>query len=100
MKVITLCGSMRYSDQMKKIARDLEGDEGYCVLQPVYKYQKKIDEFAELQNIYASHNKKIEISDAIYVVNIDGYIGEATKNEIAFAKSKGKEIIYHEPIKG
>ena len=98
MKVVTICGSMRYTDQMKKIARELETQKGYCVLQPVYNDQKKTDSFAELENIYASHNKKIELADAIYVVNIDGYIGEATKNEIVFAKSNGKEIMYYEPI--
>ena len=42
--------------------------------------------------------KKIDISDAIYVVNINGYIGETTKSEISFAKSNGKEIIYHEKV--
>lgn len=35
------------------------------------------------------------MSDGIYVVNIDGYIGEAVKNEIAYAIKRGKEIIYH-----
>ena len=36
------------------------------------------------------HRKKIDISDAIYVVNIDGYIGDSTKKEIEYAKNKGK----------
>lgn len=98
MKVVTICGSMRYAEQMKKVARELETQKGYCVLQPVYNDQKKTDSFLELENIYASHNKKIELADAIYVINVGGYIGEATKNEIAFAKTNGKEVIYHEPI--
>ena len=42
------------------------------------------------------HRKKIDVSDAIYVVNIDGYIGNSTKNEIEYAKNNGKEVIYHE----
>ena len=44
------------------------------------------------------HRKKIDISDAIYVVNIDGYIGNSTKKEIEYALNNGKEVIYHEPI--
>ena len=95
MKVVTICGSMRYADQMKKIARDLETEKAYCVLQPIYNDQKKTESFSELENIYASHNKKIELADAIYVVNINNYIGNATKNEIEYAKAKSKEIIYH-----
>ena len=44
------------------------------------------------------HFEKIKISDAIYVVNVNGYIGEATKKEIEFAKSLNKEILYLEPL--
>ena len=32
------------------------------------------------------HLKRIEISDAIYVVNVNGYIGSSTKKEIENAK--------------
>jgi len=44
------------------------------------------------------HRKKIDISDAIYVVNVDGYIGSSTKNEIEYAKNLGKEILSLEPL--
>lgn len=42
------------------------------------------------------HRIKIDLSDAIFVVNVDGYIGESVKKEIEYAKEKGKEIIYLE----
>jgi len=38
------------------------------------------------------------LSDEIFVVNKNGYIGEAVKEEIEYAKSKNKEIIYLENI--
>jgi hypothetical protein len=41
-----------------------------------------------------THRKKIDLSDAIYVINVNGYIGDSTFNEIKYAKSKGKEVIY------
>lgn len=44
------------------------------------------------------HRKKIDISDAIYVVNINGYIGESTRKEIEYANNNGKEVIYHEKV--
>ena len=44
------------------------------------------------------HYKKIEISDAIYVVNLNGYIGESTKSEIEYARSLNKEILSLEPL--
>lgn len=42
------------------------------------------------------HKEKIAISDGIFVVNVNGYIGDSVKEEIAFAKSLNKEIIYLE----
>ena len=42
------------------------------------------------------HMKRIDMSDAIYVINKDGYIGKATLEEIEYAKSNNKEILYLE----
>ena len=95
MKVITICGSMRFADAMKKIAWDLEYNKGCCVIQLVYNDGAEITEQGKVR-LGETHFKKIEICDAIYVVNIGGYIGESVEKEINFAKSIGKEIIYHE----
>lgn len=97
-KVITICGSMRYSKQMMKIAEDLELKEGYAVIQCVYNVDGLKYEGLDASILDKIHRKKIDISDAIYVVNINGYIGNSTKNEIKYAKNKGKGIIYHEKI--
>ena len=42
------------------------------------------------------HKQKIDMSDEIYVINLNGYIGESTKSEIEYANSKGKNISYLE----
>ena len=44
------------------------------------------------------HKEKIKLSNAILVVNVDGYIGESTKSEIEYAKALDKEIIYYTDI--
>ena len=97
-KVITICGSMRYSKEMMKISEELELKEGYAVIQCVYNVDGKKYEGIDASILDKIHRKKIDISDAIYVVNIDGYIGNSTKNEIEYAKENNKEVIYHEPI--
>lgn len=38
------------------------------------------------------HLAKIDLSDAIYVVNVGGYVGDSTKREIAYARSRGKAV--------
>ena len=97
-KVITICGSMRYSKEMMKIAEKLELKEGYAVIQCVYNVDGQRYEGIDAIILDKIHRKKIDISDAIYVVNIDGYIGNSTRNEIEYAKNNGKEVIYHESI--
>lgn len=41
------------------------------------------------------HKEKIKLSDAILVVNANGYIGKSTNSEIEYARSLNKEIIYY-----
>ena len=89
---------MRYSKEMMKIAEELELKEGYAVIQCVYNIDGQRYEGVDASVLDKIHRKKIDISDAIYVVNIDGYIGNSTKNEIEYARNTGKEVIYHEKI--
>lgn len=94
-KIITICGSMRYAKEMMKITEDLELKHGYVVIQCVYNTDSvKYDE-ESMKMLDQIHRKKIDISDAIYVVNINGYIGNNTKNEIQYALKNGKKVIYH-----
>lgn len=82
MKVVTICGSMRFAKEMQKVAWELEAKNGYVVIQCVYNDRETKETDEEILNIVNAHWKKIDISDAIYVVNIGGYIGESTKKEI------------------
>ena len=96
MKVVTICGSMRFAKEMQKVAWELEAKNGYVVIQCVYNDRETKETDEEILNLVNAHWKKIDISDAIYVVNIGGYIGESTKKEIEYALNAGKEVIYHE----
>lgn len=42
------------------------------------------------------HRRKIEMADEIIVHDIGGYIGDHTKEEIAYAESLGKVIRYYD----
>ena len=99
MKVVTLCGSMRYQNEMIKIARNLEVTFGYCVLQCVYDFAGKNDTQKERDKIIKAHFKKIDVSDLIYVVNIISFISESTQKEIDYAIKRDKEVFYHEDVK-
>ena len=42
------------------------------------------------------HKRKIDMADEIFVINVNGYIGDSTKSEIAYAESTGKIVNYLE----
>ena len=97
MKIITLCGSLKFIKEMLEIAEKKEL-EGNCILLPIYNPRRSSkDDFTEEELLMLSqmHKEKIKISDAILVVNVNNYIGASTQNEIEFAKSLNKEIIYY-----
>ncbi len=95
MKVVTVCGSMRFAEEMQRIALNLEVKKGYCVLQPVYEPNAKLDG-KDLKKLAEAHFRKIELADAVYIVNIGGYVGQSVSKEIEYAKQLGKEVILHE----
>lgn len=96
MKVVTICGSMKFAKEMQRIAGVLAIDKDWCVLQCVYDLDFANLTSEDLNSLKNEHLKRIELSDAIYIVNIDGYIGNSTKLEIEYATKLGKEVIYHE----
>ena len=97
-KIVTICGSMKFRNEMMMIAEKLELKQRYIVIQCIYGDSSREYNESEMEILSQLHFEKIKISDAIYVVNVNGYIGEATKKEIEFAKSLNKEILYLEPL--
>ena len=74
MKVITLCGSLKFQKEMMIIA-EKKTLEGHCILTPVYPSIENIGRTEEqLIKLKQAHFKKIELSDAILVVNVNNYI--------------------------
>ena len=95
MKIITLCGSLKFQKEMMIIAEKMTL-EGHCILTPIYPTLKNIEKTKEqLIKLKEAHFRKIELSDTILVINVNNYIGESTNLEIDYAKKLGKEIIYY-----
>lgn len=96
MKIITICGSLRFVEELKRQAERLEL-AGACVLSIVYPTKNPAAYRAfEIARLRQAHLKRIDCSDAIFVVNPGGYIGETTQYEINYAHEQGKEVFYLE----
>ena len=96
MKIITVCGSLKFKDEIMKITEEMTL-QGNCVLSIVYPTKNAYTD-EERQMFGTTHKERIKISDAVLVVDIDNYIGSNTRNEIEFAKALNKEIIYYSNI--
>ena len=97
MKIITVCGSLRFYKEMMEITEKMEL-QGNCMLVPIYNPTRpNKDDFTieEALMLDKMHKERIKLADAILVVNVDGYIGNSTKSEIEFAESLNKEILYY-----
>jgi dienelactone hydrolase len=96
--VITLCGSSKFKDQFEIASKKLTL-EGWLVF-TLGLYGHLEDNFdmsgSTKEMLDRNHLHKIDLSDAIYVINVGGYIGESTRNEINYALSTNKEIYFLE----
>ena len=99
-KVITLCGSTKFKEEFIKIQNELTLKGIIVISLGVF---SKDNESIKLtkedeEMLREMHKQKIIMSDEIFVINKNGYIGDNTANEIAFARQQGKLIKYLEPL--
>ena len=96
MKIITLCGSTRFRKEFEEQNKRLTL-EGNIVIS-VGCFGHSGDVFTEDQKIMLDvlHKRKIDLADEIFVINVDGYIGDSTRLEIQYAIDTGKEVHYLE----
>jgi hypothetical protein len=101
-EIVCLCGSTRFMDAFFDAGWYFTL-KGYIVLSVgVCKHAKDHGGEALGQEVADMldelHLKKIDLADFVYVLNVDGYIGESTAKEVEYAKAKNKPIQYLEPI--
>ena len=89
-RIITVCGSMRFIKQMLEVATEFTSD-GWIVLTPFVAKDGITD-----IGLDSMHLDKIELSQAIVVVSVDGYVGESTRRAISYAASRGLNILWRD----
>lgn len=103
-KIICLCGSTRFTEQMLIKQWELTKQGcivlSWCALPDSYFSGKDKTHIGDQENVKELvdelHKRKIDLADEVLVINIGGYIGESTRNEIDYAFDQGKFIRYVE----
>lgn len=102
-KVITLCGSTRFKDEFLRVQKELSlqgnivisvGLFGHSGDKEVWENMDEGTRTKTKEMLDDMHKRKIDMADEIFVINVDGYIGESTKSEIEYAKKNGKKVNY------
>lgn len=95
---ITICGSTRFKDQILEVAEGLTLD-GHLVMMPtVFRHDDPALTTEMRIRLENQHREMINKSDAIFVVNVDKYIGEATYSMLDWATRMKKEVYFLEEI--
>ena len=96
-KVITLCGSTRFKneflEQQKRLT--LEGNIVISVGLFGHSGDDEVWTSNTKEMLDLMHKIKIDMCDEIFVIDVGGYIGNSTKNEIDYARINKKEIRYY-----
>lgn len=99
-KIVCLCGSTRFLDAFQE-ANLQETLAGNIVLSIGCDTKSDNTLFAELtpdalkamkERLDELHLRKIDLADEVYILNVDGYIGESTHRELEYAAQQHKEI--------
>ena len=99
--VITLCGSTRFQECFEHCQKKMT--LAGCIVIGVGLFghnEEGFDMSGDTKKMLDRlHFRKIEMADTIYVLNRDGYIGRSTWDEILYAISLGKTVIFMEPVR-
>lgn len=103
--VITLCGSTRFKNEFMEVQKKLTLEGNIVISVGLFGHSGDSEVWDGMDEGTLSktkemlddmHKRKIDMSDAIYVINVGGYIGDSTRSEIQYAKDQGKEVLYLE----
>lgn len=104
-RVVCLCGSTRFMEQFFRSGWD-ETLAGRIVLSVGVVVDAKPgaahigEELGIKDALDELHFRKIDLADEILVLNVDGYVGQSTQREIAYAIATGKNVRFLEGARG
>ena len=98
--VITLCGSTRFKEQYLETQKRLTLAGNIVISVGLFGHSGDEEVWTEgtKEMLDDMHKRKIDMADAIYVINVGGYIGSSTQSEIEYAKAHGRDVFYLEEV--
>lgn len=97
-KTLTICSSSKFYATAQNLAKEM-ADAGLNVFTPRFDFNEEVVNVTQADKISLTHEflSKVGRSDAIYVIDQDGYTGRSVCIEIGYASALGKVVILSEP---
>lgn len=104
--IVCLCGSTKFYEEFMDENYKLTMD-GCIVLSVGFFMHAKNNQHGgqvgatqkQKAELDVLHLRKIDLADAVHVVNVGGYVGASTKRELWYAVRQGKTLSWREPEK-
>ena len=105
--VVTLCGSTRFKEQFMEAHKRLTLEDNIVISVVFFGHSGDSEVWENMDEgtltktkemLDDMHKRKIDMADEIFVINVNGYIGDSTCSEIEYAKAHGKKVKYLEKI--
>lgn len=99
-RIVTICGSTRFKDEINAANARLTMEGNLVISLGVFGHvdMPDVDWTTGGNDLKVMlddlHRQKIRLADSVFIVNPGGYIGESTRNEIAYAESLGLPVRY------
>ena len=106
-KIITLCGSTRFKDDFLRVQKELTLKGNIVISVGLFGHSGDNEVWENMSEgtltktkimLDDMHKRRIDLSDEIFVINKNGYIGESTRSEIEYAIKTNKKVNYMEEV--
>jgi hypothetical protein len=97
-ETVTICSSSKFYADAQVLAKEL-ANRGLRVYTPRFDFNEELVEVTTGEKINLTHEflAKVQRSDAIYVIDVDGYTGRSVCIEVGYASALNKIVILSEP---
>ena len=108
-RIITLCGSTRFRREFEEVQKKLTPEGNIVISVGLFGHSGDSEVWEGMDEgtltktkemLDDMHKRKIDLADAVFIVNPGGYIGDSTRSEIAYARETGKTVLWLEEEKG
>ncbi|WP_029071032.1 hypothetical protein [Kandleria vitulina] len=98
-QVVTLCGSTRFKNEFMEVQKQLTLEGNIVISVGLFGHSgdsavwENMDEGTLTKTkemLDDMHKRKIDMADEIFVINVNGYIGDRTRYEIEYEKAHGR----------